>query len=92
MKMPEKCTFSDNLELTKLGYTNPNYLEEIRNEKTIYLQLHLFNCQCSCFLNMSIQKNVIARFPQYSGKPRYLKLPIFNGYYCLSAEFQGIKY
>ena len=26
MKMPEKCTFSDKLELTKLGYTNLNYL------------------------------------------------------------------
>ena len=59
------------------------------NEKINFTSI---NCQFSCLLNMSIQRNVIARFPQYSVKLKYLKLPIFNGYYCLSAEFQDIKY
>ena len=82
---------SDTTEWLNWTELNPNYLGNT-NKWMKRPILHLFNCRCSCFLNMSIQRNVIAGVPQYSGKLRYLKLPIFNGYYCFSAEFQDIKY
>ena len=49
MRMPENYIFSDNLELAKLGCTNPNYLGDA-NKQIKRPILHLFNSQCNCYL------------------------------------------
>ena len=50
---------SDTTEWLNWTELNPNYLGNT-NKWMKRPILHLFNCQCSCFLNMSIQRSVIA--------------------------------